>query len=73
LAPSTELCKWFGHDPIRWEEFRQRYSAEILAHRDELDRLRDFARKGVLTLVYAAHDEMHNDAVVLRDILLTHR
>jgi len=72
LSPSTELRKWFGHDPARWEEFRQRYVAEIDQHRDELDRLRDLARQGVVTLVYAAHDQEHNDAVVLREILLSH-
>ena len=73
LAPSTELRKWFGHDPARWEEFRRRYSVEIHGQGDELDRLRDLARKGAVTLVYGAHDEIHNDAVVLREILLTHR
>jgi uncharacterized protein YeaO (DUF488 family) len=73
LAPSTELRKWFAHDPARWEEFRRRYSEEIREHREEFDRLRDLARKGPLTLVYAAHDETHNDAVVLREILLTRR
>ncbi|RVD31823.1 DUF488 domain-containing protein [Mesorhizobium sp. M4B.F.Ca.ET.017.02.2.1] len=73
LAPSTELRKWFGHDPARWEEFRRRYAAEILKHRDELDRLRDQIRAGPVTLVYSAHDEAHNDAVVLREILLKHR
>ncbi len=73
LAPSTELRKWFGHDPARWEEFRRRYAAEILGHRDELDRLRDLIRQGAVTLVYSAHDEAHNDAVVLREVLLRHR
>nr|WIE91358.1 DUF488 domain-containing protein [Mesorhizobium sp. WSM4875] len=73
LAPSTELRKWFGHDPARWEEFRRRYAAEILEHHDELDRLRDLIRQGAVTLVYSAHDEVHNDAVVLREILLRHR
>ena len=73
LAPSTELRKWFGHDPARWEEFRRRYAAEIYEHRDELDRLRDLIREGAVTLVYSAHDEAHNDAVVLREILLRHR
>jgi uncharacterized protein YeaO (DUF488 family) len=73
LAPSTELRKWFGHDPARWEEFRRRYSAEIRGHGDKLDRLRELARKGAVTLVYGAHDEMHNDAIVLREILLMHR
>ena len=73
LAPSTELRKWFGHDPARWDEFRRRYSAEVHGHRDELGRLRDLARTGPVTLVYAAHDETHNDAVVLREILLAHQ
>ena len=72
LAPSTELRKWFGHETSRWEEFRKRYAAEIHQHRYELDRLRDLARQGVVTLVYAAHDQEHNDAVVLREILLSH-
>jgi len=70
LAPSTELRKWFGHDPARWTEFRRRYAAEIDAHRDELERLREMADAGVVTLVYAARDETHNDAVALREILL---
>jgi uncharacterized protein YeaO (DUF488 family) len=70
LAPSTALRKWFGHDPDRWEEFRRRYAIEIKEHRDELDRLRHLVREGVVTLVYAAHDEAHNDAVVLRELLL---
>ena len=72
IAPSTELRKWFGHDPARWDEFRRRYSTEIYGHRDELHRLRDLAHKGVVTLVYSAHDQEHNDAVVLREILLAH-
>lgn len=70
LAPSTTLRKWFAHDPARWQEFRRRYAAELRQHPDEFDRLRDLARQGPTTLVYAAHDEALNDAVVLRDILL---
>ena len=73
LAPSTELRKWFGHDPARWDEFRRRYTAEIDEHPDELERLRGEIANGTVTLVYSAHDETHNDAVVLREILLTHR
>ena len=73
LAPSTTLRKWFGHDPARWNEFRRRYSAELHEHRGELDRLRDLARKSRITLVYAARDETHNEAAVLRDILLGRR
>jgi uncharacterized protein YeaO (DUF488 family) len=69
LAPSTELRRWFGHDPGRWDEFCRRYRSELSAHTDLLDELRAMARKGPLTLVYAARDEQHNDAVVLRDVL----
>jgi uncharacterized protein YeaO (DUF488 family) len=70
LSPSTELRKWFGHDPDRWQEFRRRYALELRRSPDQIDRLRDLARQGPITLVYAAHDQMHNDAVVLRDIVL---
>ena len=70
IAPSTGLRKWFGHDPARWHEFRRRYSDEIHRHQDRLDELRALAKKGCITLVFAAHDEAHNDAVVLREILL---
>lgn len=73
LAPSTKLRKWFGHDPARWQEFRGRYAVELRQHRDELARLSTLAQQGPITLVYSAHDEMHNDAVVLRDTLLGHR
>ena len=70
IAPSTALRRWFGHDPARWHEFRRRYSEEIHRRRDRLDELRTLAQKGRITLVFAAHDEDHNDAVVLREILL---
>jgi len=70
IAPSTALRKWFGHDPARWQEFRHRYAAEIRERPEELRNLRARARRGLITLVYSAHDEEHNDAVVLRDVLL---
>ncbi|WP_241649222.1 DUF488 domain-containing protein [Paenirhodobacter populi] len=70
VAPSTDLRKWFGHDPAKWPEFQHRYREELASRGADLDRLRDLARKGTLTLIYAAHDEAHNDAVVLRDVLL---
>ena len=70
IAPSTTLRQWFGHDPARWQEFRRRYTEEIREHPEQLRRLRRFAAEGSLTLVYSAHDEAHNDAVVLRAILL---
>jgi len=70
IAPSTDLRKWFGHDPARWQEFRKRYTDEIHGHPEQLDELRSRARSGRITLVFSAHDEAHNDAVVLRDVLL---
>lgn len=70
IAPSTALRKWFSHDPARWQEFRRRYAAELREHAEELSAIRSQARRGTVTLVYSAHDEAHNDAVVLRDILL---
>lgn len=70
IAPSTALRKWFGHDPARWPEFRRRYAAELRDHPDELAELRARARRRTVTLVFAAHDELHNDAVVLRNVLL---
>lgn len=70
LAPSTELRKWFGHDPDRWGEFRRRYTAEIHGHAELLAHLRELVREGPVTLIYSAHDEVHNDAIVLRDVLL---
>jgi uncharacterized protein YeaO (DUF488 family) len=70
IAPSNTLRAWFGHDPGRWQEFRRRYVAELRGHPDELAELRTLARQGPITLVFAAHDEAHNNAVVLRDVLL---
>ena len=71
LAPSTELRQWFGHDPALWPEFRKRYTAELRTHADLVAELRTMARSGVVTLVYSAHDEAHNDAVVLQEFLLS--
>ena len=70
IAPSTELRQWFGHEPSRWADFQRRYKAELRGHAAALERLRGIAAKGALTLVYGARDEVHNDAVVLHDVLL---
>jgi uncharacterized protein YeaO (DUF488 family) len=69
LAPSTELRKWFGHEPSRFEEFRRRHIEELRNERPRLTELRRRARTGRLTLVYAAQDVEHNDAVVLAEVL----
>jgi uncharacterized protein YeaO (DUF488 family) len=70
VAPSTELRQWFGHDPARWPEFRRRYEAELRGRADRIEELREMARHGPITLLFAARDEAHNDAVALRELLL---
>lgn len=69
VAPSTGLRKWFGHDPDRWSEFKRRYKAELREHKDLLADLRKLNRQHTVTLVFGAHDEEHNDAVVLHEVL----
>lgn len=68
VAPSTELRQWFGHDPEKWSEFQKRYRAE-LKDNPALAELKELASQGDVTLVYSAHDEKHNDAVVLHKLL----
>jgi uncharacterized protein YeaO (DUF488 family) len=68
-APSAGLRQWFGHKPQRWEEFCTRYQAEIAERPEALAELRDLARQGPITLLFAAHDELHNNAVALSELL----
>ena len=70
VAPSDELRKWFNHDPKLWAAFYQKYHAELKAqHQDQIDALVKKAKAGKLTLVYAAKDEQHNNAVALKMLL----
>jgi len=69
IAPSTELRKWFGHDPDKWAEFKARYRRELKSKADLLDEVKEKAAKGPVTLVYGAKDEVHNEAVVLEELL----
>ena len=69
LAPSDGLRQWFDHDPSRFAEFRTRYRNELAAHSERLDDLRRRADSGPLTIVYAARDRQHNNAVVLTEFL----
>jgi uncharacterized protein YeaO (DUF488 family) len=69
LSPSTELRRWFGHEPSRFQEFRRRYTEELRQQRPRIAELRRRAREGTITLVYSAHDAEHNDAVVLAEVL----
>jgi len=69
LAPTTELRRWFGHDPAKWEEFLQRYRAELEGREEPLARLRREASEGTVTLLYGARDEEHNNAVALKQYI----
>jgi uncharacterized protein YeaO (DUF488 family) len=69
VAPSTELRKWFAHDPAKWTEFQKRYREELKGTREQLARLKQEAAKGTVTLVYGAKDEQHNEAVILQKFL----
>ena len=69
VAPSTELRKWFGHRPERWEEFRRRYRDELAANPEAWAPILDAANRGPVTLLYSAHDTEHNGALVLREYL----
>ncbi len=68
-APSTELRKWFSHDPARWAEFRSRYFAEMEERPAGWAPLLEAARRGTVTLIYSSHDGEHNNAAALRDFL----
>jgi uncharacterized protein YeaO (DUF488 family) len=67
IAPTTELRKWFGHDSLRWDEFRARYILELKSNIEGVRRLKELIEAGPVTLIYASRDEQHNEAVVLRD------
>jgi uncharacterized protein YeaO (DUF488 family) len=69
VAPSTELRQWFAHDPAKWKPFSQRYRKELREKKEEVSTLRRKARTGTVTLVYAAKDQEHNGALVLKDFL----
>lgn len=72
IAPSTQLRKWFGHDPAKWATFRKRYFQELKDNPEPVDQLLEHVRNGAVTLVYGAKDQDHNDAVALRDYLESH-
>lgn len=69
VAPSAELRKWYGHDPAKWKEFQSRYRAELRENKVAVEQLKQKGEEGTVTLVYAARDEEHNSAVVLKKYL----
>jgi uncharacterized protein YeaO (DUF488 family) len=71
VGPSDELRRWFGHDPQKWDEFRRRYVAELDSRPESWRPLRDAAAVGGVTLLYSSRDVEHNNAVALREYLLS--
>lgn len=69
IAPTTELRKWFGHDPEKWEEFKKRYLTELKNNDEQVSILKDEIKKGPVTLIYGAKDEEHNEALFLKNYL----
>jgi uncharacterized protein YeaO (DUF488 family) len=69
VAPSSELRRWFGHDPAKWDEFRRRYREELRQRSEELGRLRSLVQEGPVTFVYGSRDKEHNAATVLKELL----
>jgi uncharacterized protein YeaO (DUF488 family) len=69
IAPSTELRKWFDHDPKKWRSFRARYETELKHHPDQLNLIKRKAKEGAITLIYGARDQEHNEAVALKQFL----
>jgi uncharacterized protein YeaO (DUF488 family) len=67
IAPSTELRKWFNHDPDKWNQFQKKYLKELKENKEAVDTLKEHLKKGTITLLYAAKDEAHNEAEVLKE------
>jgi uncharacterized protein YeaO (DUF488 family) len=70
IAPSDELRHWFDHDPAKWPEFQRRYAAELDTNPGPVAELRTMIARGPVTLLFAAHDAQHNNAVALRAYLM---
>lgn len=69
ISPSTELRKWFSHDPSRWKDFRIKFKKELKGKQDLVERLRDYSAEGTVTLLYSSKDEEHNNAVVIKEVV----
>jgi uncharacterized protein YeaO (DUF488 family) len=69
IAPTTELRKWFNHDPEKWAGFKKKYTAEVKANKDAVKVIKGQMKKSDVTLLYGARDEVHNEALVLKNLL----
>ena len=70
IGPKTELRKWFGHEPSRWLEFRIRYILELKNNKEQLNQIKQQITNGMVTLVFGAKDEKHNEAVIIEEFLI---
>ena len=68
IAPSTELRKWFAHDPEKWKEFIKKYKKELHENKEQAAILKEYLRQGTVTLAYGARDELHNEALVIKEL-----
>lgn len=69
IAPSTELRKWFNHDPLKWNEFQKRYKNELKAKKELTQELKEMVKNSTVTLVYSSKDEEHNNAIALKNYI----
>lgn len=69
IAPSTELRRWYGHDPNKWTEFKRRYNAELLANPENVEAILEEVQKGIVTFLYSSKEEQLNNAVVLKEYI----
>lgn len=72
VAPSADLRRWFGHDPLKWDEFQRRYRAELDSNAAAWAPILHAAQQGNVTLLYSAHDTEHNNALTLMSYLEQH-
>lgn len=69
IAPSTELRKWFAHDPKKWTAFKRKYLQELEGKKEQVSILKEYVKSGTVTLLYGAKDQEHNEANVLVELL----
>ncbi len=69
IAPSTELRKWFNHDPEKWQEFQKKYQQELKENKEAVSVLKAHLKQGPVTLLYGARDEVHNEAQVIKEFV----
>ena len=69
IAPSTELRKWFNHEPEKWKEFIKKYLVELKENKEPVSLLKECVKKGPVTLIYGARDQEHNEALIIKNFI----